>query len=259
MAVASVNGIDLYYETHGEGPAVVFLHGVGGNHAAWYQQVPFFSKHYQAITVDQRGFGHSDDTNGLGRASFVEDIKGLVDSLGLQNVAIVSQSMGGGAGMGFAVRYPERTRALVMADTLGGIDLPPHLKAMADANSAATRDLSQLDRVLARSFPGRDPAKAELYLQIASFNKNNANRLNNTGPALATNSLDAIAAAAKKVPMLFLVGEEDVLQLPAIIKEVAATVGASLTTVPGAGHSVYFELPEVFNHVVNDFLANNCD
>ena len=65
MAFASVNGIDLYYESHGDGPAVVFAHGVGGNHASWYQQVPFFSRSYQAITVDQRGFGSDDEQVGL--------------------------------------------------------------------------------------------------------------------------------------------------------------------------------------------------
>jgi 3-oxoadipate enol-lactonase len=260
MAVASINGIDLYYEVHGSGPAVVFLHGVGGNHAAWYQQAPFFARHYKVITVDQRGFGHSEDRNGLGRAGFVDDLRGLVDALSVDAISIVAQSMGGATGIGFAVRYPERTRSLVMADTLGGIELPAHLRSIVEANSAATRDLSQLERVVAKSFPIRDPARAELYLQIASFNRNNANRLNSIGPALPPNSIEAIGVAAKKVPMLFLVGEEDVLQLPAVIKETAGLIaGAAFTVVPDAGHSVYFERPDVFNYVVHDFLTSNLE
>src|SRR5439155_4516787 len=148
MAFAAVNGTDLYYESHGEGSPLVFLHGVGGNHACWYQQVPFFARHFQVITVDQRGFGHSEDRNGLGRAGFVDDLRDLADVLGLDAISIIAQSMGGATGMGFAVSYPERTRGLVMAATLGGIELPPHLRAIVEANGAATRELSQLERVV---------------------------------------------------------------------------------------------------------------
>ena len=61
MALASVNGIELYYESTGEGPAVVFLHGAGGNHLSWWQQVPLFSERYRCITIDHRGFGQSTD------------------------------------------------------------------------------------------------------------------------------------------------------------------------------------------------------
>ena len=61
MAFASINGIDLYYETHGKGPAVVFAHGAGGNHLSWWQQVPVFAEEYRCISVDHRGFGQSPD------------------------------------------------------------------------------------------------------------------------------------------------------------------------------------------------------
>ncbi len=69
MPFAPINGIDLYYEEHGDGPPLVFAHGVGGNHASWYQQVPFFARSYRAITCDQRGRQHLHGLHGaLSRA-----------------------------------------------------------------------------------------------------------------------------------------------------------------------------------------------
>ena len=55
----------IYYEdTGGHGPVVLFLHGAGGNHLSWWQQVPVFAEEYRCVTVDQRGFGQSPDVPG---------------------------------------------------------------------------------------------------------------------------------------------------------------------------------------------------
>jgi pimeloyl-ACP methyl ester carboxylesterase len=257
MPFAPINGIEMYYEEHGDGPPLVFAHGVGGNHASWYQQVPFFARSYRMITCDQRGFGFSDDRNDLGRANFVDDLRALLDFLGIGKVSLVAQSMGGSTCMGFTVRYPERTNALVMADTLVGITLPDALRTRQQENTEATRNLSQLERVVSKTLPLRDPAKAELYLQIASFNRNNANRLNTSGSQPAPITMDQVSSAAKTVPMLFLVGEEDVLQPPDLVRAAGQVVpNARLAIVPNSGHSVYFEQPEVFNYEVNRFLAD---
>src|SRR6185369_8792766 len=122
MPFAAVNGIQLYYESHGTGPAVVFAHGRGGNHLSWWQQVPAFAAKYRCITIDHREFGQSKEVpGGPGRAAFVEDLRGLLDHLEIPEACLVGQSMGGATCLGFAVAYPQRTRALVLADTSGGI------------------------------------------------------------------------------------------------------------------------------------------
>lgn len=258
MPYASINGIEFYYEVHGQGASVVFAHGAGGNHAIWYQQVPFFSRYYQVIMIDHRGFGHSEDLNNLGRSSFVGDLRALLDSLGIEKAGLVAQSMGGGTAMGFAVAHPERTRALVMADTLGGVQLPEPLASRQRANAEATRELPQLERVVSRSLPVRDPAKALLYLQVASFNKANDTRFAMPGLPAAPITLEQVQDAARTVPMLFLVGQEDVLQPPDLVAEAARLVpGSEFTVVPDAGHSVYFEQPEVFNYRVHAFLSQH--
>lgn len=258
MPVAAINGIDFYHESHGDGPALVFAHGAGGNHASWFQQVPFFSRSYRMITFDHRGFGQSVDTNGLGRGSFVDDLRALLDHLGVQKASLVAQSMGGVSAMGFAVQHPERVSALIMADTLGGVPLPGAWGDRQREVAAATRDLAQIDRVVSKSLPVRDPVKANLYLQIASFNPDNATRLTPSPGAVppAPITIEQVAATAKSVPMLFLVGSEDVLQPPEVVRAAAGMVpGSQFTLVPDSGHSVYFEQPDVFNFEVGRFLA----
>ena len=96
MPKTQVNGIDLYYEVHGDGPAIVFAHGAGGNHLSWWQQVPVFTRQYRCVTFDHRGFGQSPDIpNGPGSQAFVEDLNQLLDHLKIEHVALVAQSMGG--------------------------------------------------------------------------------------------------------------------------------------------------------------------
>ena len=96
MPYAPVNGIQLYYESHGEGPATVLAHGAGGNHISWWQQVPVLSKHYRCITFDHRGWGASVEAiGGPGASAFVEDLKQLLDHLGMEKAFLVSQAMGG--------------------------------------------------------------------------------------------------------------------------------------------------------------------
>ena len=94
MPFAAVNGIQLYYESHGEGPALVFAHGAGGNHMSWWQQIPAFSGAYRCVTFDHRAFGQSLDTTGEGRA-FAGDVLGSSTGSASSAFFFVAQSMGG--------------------------------------------------------------------------------------------------------------------------------------------------------------------
>ena len=88
MPLVRINGIELYYEIHGEGPAVVLAHGAGGNHLSWWQQVPRLSQHFRCVTFDHRGFGSSRDLpDGPGADAFIEDLRQLLDHLGIERTA----------------------------------------------------------------------------------------------------------------------------------------------------------------------------
>jgi 3-oxoadipate enol-lactonase len=253
LSPAKVGDIDLYYEIHGEGPAVVFAHGAGGTHMSWWQQVPAISQRYTCLTIDHRTFGFSRDVkSGPGRRAFVGDLKGLLDHLGIQKTALVGQSMGGTTVLGFTSAYPDRVSALIMSDTTGGYSD----QEIADLR----RKLPQNPRTaFAPDFPKRDPARAFLYREISAITEA-YNGPAPTAPAdqAAPAPTDIRPILAHKVPILFIVGEEDQLIPPPIIEAMHKKMpGSQLAKVPGAGHSVYFEKPEEYNRIVLEFLQQH--
>ena len=252
MPYLNIDGFELYYEVHGEGFPVAFAHGIGGNHASWYNQVPAFSPRYQMVIFDHRGFGNSRDAaSGPGRSRFVEDLAALLDHLKIDKAALVAQSMGGGTCAGFTVKYPSRVTALVLADTLVGLELPPPIRQRMDAAAKATENLGQLERVLGPTFRAREPALSQLYSALASFNRLNRRNL----PGRFAPGCTPEKLAATGVPTLFLAGREDALFPADIVAEVHKLVrGSRYVTIENAGHSAYFESPVQFNAAVLRFL-----
>jgi 3-oxoadipate enol-lactonase len=241
----------LYYELRGAGPAVVLAHGVGGNHASWFNQVPSFAQRYTTITIDHRAFGNSEDVEDIGQAGYLDDLQRLLDELKLETVSLVGQSMGGATCAAYACRHPQRVRALVHADSLAGVTLPePHATTLA-STSARTRDLSQLERVLGPEICQKEPELAFLYLQIASFNAVTLKTVKGRAPAWSPGQL-----AETGLPVLFVVGEQDIICPPGLMGVLHQAVpGSRLQVIPGVGHSAYFEAPQVFNQHVLKFLA----
>jgi pimeloyl-ACP methyl ester carboxylesterase len=242
----------LYHEIHGDGdgPPVVLLHGVGGNHASWYQQFAGWHTRFRMIATDARGFGNSTDAEGRGRDGFVDDLRAVLDHLQLDRVRIVSQSMGGGTAMAFACRYPERVEAVVFADTMVGFELPAAIQPKMEDLGRRNMDLTQLQRVLGPTFAAREPAMSKLYLALASFNRYNIRNLPGVQQRYSTATLSQTG-----VPSLFVAGNEDVLFPPEAIRAVQSQVkGSRYVELEPAGHSAYFEQPEAFNRIVGDWL-----
>jgi 3-oxoadipate enol-lactonase len=248
MAQARINGIELYYEVHGRGPAVVFAHGAGGNHLSWWQQVPVLARQYRCISFDHRGFGQSlDIPNGPGGQAFVHDLKGLLDNLEIERAALVAQSMGGRTCLGFTLAYPERVSALVLADTTGGFSDTRMAQLRAEGETALA-GANPLPRTYARHFPQEQPASAFLYEQIRA--------LNPPRQEAAVPGPTAEQVHALRTPTLLIVGEHDIIAPPALMKMFQSYIPhARLAEVAGAGHSVYFEKPTEFNRLVLEFFA----
>lgn len=256
MPTAPVNGIDLFYEdTAPEDrarPVVVFLHGAAGNHISWWQQVPTFRRHYRCIAIDHRGFGRSVDATGEGGTRFIDDLEALVEHLGPEQVFLVAQSMGGRAALGYACRQPARVKAVVMADTWGFFDWPEQRERARALATATTTPL--VHRAMAASFQENEPAKAFLYRQIEGLNPPREG----TPLPPVPNGPTLEDVRALQVPVLCMVGAEDAVTPPPLIRALADELpNSEYVEVPGAGHSVYFELPKRFNEIVGDFLARH--
>ena len=106
MSYAENSNARIYYESYGNGPALIFANGAGGNASSWWQQVPHFVDRYRVITFDHRGFGRSicpDDQ--LDFNYFVDDLICIMDTEGIHSAILVCQSMGGWTGMGMALSH----------------------------------------------------------------------------------------------------------------------------------------------------------
>jgi 3-oxoadipate enol-lactonase len=258
MAFMEQSGFRLYYEdTGGPGPAVLFLHGAGGNHLSWWQQVPVFAEEYRCISVDQRGFGQSPDVaGGPGPEGLAPDAIALLDHLGIARVAAVAQSMGGWAAVGAAVRAPGRFWAIALANTVGNLTCPE----IADvrqrlAAASPPRPPILWHAALGETFRKEQPVRSFLYAQISGINPPPAADFRDRLARLTT---PVEAYAATRVPTLFLTSDEDGLIWPDLVEMVHRHVpGSRFTRVEAAGHSTYFERPDVFNREVGAFLEEH--
>src|SRR6516162_1641910 len=100
MPYVRTRDTNIYYESHGEGPALLFVHGSGGNHAAWWQQIAYFMRKYRVLAVDLRGFGNSDPVaDGPDSQDFPEDILAVLEDAKVERAVLLGQSIGAAAGL----------------------------------------------------------------------------------------------------------------------------------------------------------------
>ncbi len=253
-------GESIYFESYGTGETVVLGHGRGGNHAIWYQQVPVLAQQYQVLIWDQRGFGRSSNRHGQTTpASAAEDLQHLLDHLQIEQAHLVGQSMGGWAALGATLRWPERVKSLIMADTIGGI-YTPEIEAAYDAYRAT---LSAKPTVTTLSiedhFPAHFPVDEQTLVQTFLYEQ--IRSLAEPPPATISDQLrqtayDLNALQALQTPTLFIVGQYDPIFPPAMIRQVASLIpNTQVIEIPNAAHSPYFETPQVWNDVVLTFLT----
>ncbi|MDE2250167.1 MAG: alpha/beta fold hydrolase [Gammaproteobacteria bacterium] len=251
MPYAMSQSLRIYYESHGAGPVIAFLHGAGGNHAAWWQQTAHFRSRYRVINVDLRGFGRSDSQDeGPDALDFPDDLLAVLDHAGIERATLLGQSIGAVAALRFATAHPTRVEALILAHSLGGMG-HPQLTPLVAADRAAAEKVPVLDRLLTREFQQAEPARTFLFQQLGSFNSATMRDLRNVsapGPALT----EVVRLGLR---IFLLTGEKDAVLSPATIRVAQKLLpGSVLTVVPGAPHSMYWEAPEPFNRSVHAFL-----
>jgi 3-oxoadipate enol-lactonase len=249
-------GAKLWYEVYGadDAPTLVLAHGAGGNRISWWQQVPHFASHRRVVVFDHRCFGRS-FADEFAPAAFADDLEAVLAAAGVDRFAIVCQSMGGWSGLPFALRHPDRVSALVLACTPGGYVDDAVLAAVGRTGERIRAAGIDHTPALGPSFARRRPDLVHLYDQIGALN---------TGVELSAVTrlfepaarLDPADAAKLAAPTLALTGGEDLLFPPDMMEGVArALPGAECVRVDDAGHSIYFEQPERFAALVDDFLA----
>ncbi|MGH9941772.1 MAG: alpha/beta fold hydrolase [Pyrinomonadaceae bacterium] len=261
MPYAQVNGIQLYYELHGEGEPLVLIPGFGTGRWLWFKQADAFADQFRTIVFDPRGVGNSEEADGqLTIRAMADDVAGLLSALGIERAHVLGVSFGGFVAQEFALSYPQAVRRLVLCCTsLGGAR---HLSARALQAVASTRNLNSEERTrrnLLKSFSPKFVTERpeEVGKVIGLRLRNPVSDQTHIGQLQAAAAFDAEARISRiEAPTLVITGDEDAIVTAGNARPLAARIArAKLLVIEGAGHLVFIERAEEFNRSVVEFFS----
>jgi len=267
--ITADDGVTLYAETTGAGTPLLFIHEFAGDHRSWEPQVRFFSGGYRCITYAARGYPPSEvpgDGAAYSQDRAVADAVAVLDGLGADRAHVAGLSMGGFTALHLTLRHPGRVASAVVAGA--GYGAQPEraeaFRAECEAIAAAFEN-EGAERVAARYAVG--PARvqlqsknprgwAEFAAALAGHSALGA-ALTMRGVQAGRPSLYDLRDELERVrtPVLLVVGDEDegCLETALMLKR---TIGSSgLAILPRTGHTANLEEPDVFNALVDRFLA----
>jgi pimeloyl-ACP methyl ester carboxylesterase len=243
------DGVEIHYEVHGSGPALLLTHGYSSTSEMWQGQIEALSKHHQLVLWDMRGHGRSDypdDPAAYSEASTIADMAALLDEVGAQTAIVGGLSLGGYMSLAFYRAHPARVAALLIIDTGPGFKKD-------DAREAWNR----------RAYDTGDRFEREglEVLKSAGPERSGVSHRDATGLARAARGMltqrDGRVIELLpdiKVPSLVVVGADDTPFLAASDYMAAKIRGAQKAVIPAAGHAVNIDQPQAFIDAVLPFL-----
>jgi len=247
----------------------VFVHEFAGDMRSWEQQVRAFSRRYRCITFNARGYPPSDVPGGVESYSQMraaEDIRDVIDGLGLGKAHVVGLSMGGFAALHFGLKFADRAHSLVLAGAGYGAE-----KAKADEfRAGALASAAQFEALGAEKFSHiygmaaaripllvKDPRGWEEHRRILGEHSSLGAALTLRGVQAQRPSIYDFEAGmrAMTLPVLIVSGDEDDHCLQPAIFMKRHIPASGLVVLPKVGHAINLEEPALFNAAVADFLA----
>ena len=229
----TINNIDLYYETYGNGEPLILLHGNSESIGAFKNQIPELSKYFKVIAIDTRGQGKtSEDGKKFSYDLFADDLKLFLDYLNLDSVNILGWSDGGNTGLITALKYPKKVKKLI---TMG---------ANIFINETVVN--KKVIKILKKQITELSKDK--------SYYSQNSSRLKTlliTEPNHTFEELNQI-----QIPVLVISGESDIINTEHT-KGIASHINKSVLTIAkNETHEFPAENPKLFNQIVLNFLKS---
>ena len=260
-AFVKVDGSSLYYEECGTGPdAVLLIHDGVVHSAVWDDVWPAFCRRFHTIRYDRRGYGRSSATTTW--YSETDDVAAILQRTHVTRTTIVGSSHGGEISINFVLAHPDVVKRLVLVGAVvGGFPYTEHFVARVTGTLAPLRkgDVTGALTAMANDrwviAPGNDAARKKLLdlLRANPQDLTHADQILPPKPALPR--LGEI-----RVPTLILVGAEDIPDVHAHAGAIEAGIPrARRIVIPGTGHLMYLEKPDVFVQAVMTFLDANPD
>lgn len=267
MTLRRISGTPgLACEVVGEGPPVVFLHGIGGNRSNWTRQLDALSLSFTAIAWDGRGYGNSDDYEGpLDFADFGNDLARLLDEMEIERAHLVGLSMGARILLDFAPRHLDRVATLTLCDCFYGFEsalTPEKQREYIELREKPLREGKTFADLAPRLIASlvspaasqqvREELRASIeQLRVESYLKT----LRASTTFDRSDAMDVL-----DMPVQLIYGSEDRLTPPSIGEDmVDKLTDARLAVLDGAGHLSNLERPDAFNAVLVEFLTTHRD
>ena len=260
MPTATIRGIRLAYDDLGQGQPLVFIHGHPFNRSMWDAQISHFRDRYRLILPDLRGYGETDVTTP--RVMLDEmalDILHLLDMLNIDKAIFCGLSMGGQILLDLYRLAPSRVQALMIADS----------DARGETPASREQRLAKADDILQKGMRRHTDETIHQYIAAAAMHNPEVypplhRMMSGTKPEGAAaahrgraDRRDHTAILGSIVaPALIIVGSEDYFTPLPIARIMSEGIpAAQLAVVDGAGHLPNMEKPDLFNKILDEFLA----
>jgi pimeloyl-ACP methyl ester carboxylesterase len=258
VAYAELSGRRIWYrDTGGRGVPVVFMHAGTGSSIVWEHQVSAFgASGYRFIAYDRLGHGRSVLDPGADPGTAADDLEGLMRYLRVGRFHLVGTAAGGIVALDYALSFPQRLISLVIANSIGGVQDNDYLALGRRLRPSPQFDALPADvRELGPSYRAANPAGTARWTELE-----HESRARSPLPSAQQrrNQLTFALLEAIRVPTLLLTGDADLYSPPSVLRLFAARIrDAETLIVPEAGHSAYWEQPEIFNRAVLAFIGKH--
>lgn len=243
----------------GQGPAILFLHGIGGNADNWTAQIDVLKAQYRCISWNMPGYGGNPAAGEMSFAGMADALAALLDDLGLDQAVICGLSMGGYLAQEFAARHPSRVRGLILMCTSASFGKPggdfqtkflaARLKPLDEGRTPA-----DIAPQLAAGMQGPEAGPEVAEQLVASMQRIPSDTYRAALNCLVTfDRRDSVKDIA--CPALLIAGEHDTTAPAAVMERMAARIdGARFEIIPGAGHIANIEAPAATTRLIADFM-----
>ncbi len=257
----NVGDATIRYDVSGTGPALVFIHGWAQNMAIWDDQVAAFAPRYRVIRFDRRGFGES--TGHADVSADADDVRILLDSLGIRSAHVVGLSAGARVALRFAAAFPDRVDGLVLYGAPPGPGFPGGPPGRGQLNFAEIMRQHGIDSVrkeilaapIAWIPPGRHDLVARLNRSLAEYTgRDLLDPRPQSGRVL---EVPWDQTQTVRAPTLIVHGDHELPLLIAFADSLVRRMpNARKIVITDGGHGAHFAQPEQFNTALKQFFAS---
>lgn len=263
MAIFETDGCKIYYETEGSGQPLVLLHGLGLDSASWLPVRALLAKYFLVIMPDNRLSGRSVCSAGpVSAAELADDVRALLDHLAIEKAAVTGHSLGGYTAQEFAIRFPDRVSGLVLEST-GAVCSARNAALFREFAVMAKRDGGYTESFWRLLLPWLVSPKmyeksSDIDLMVKVIKEYpymmNPDRFARSVEILAAhNAVERLSLI--KAETLVIAGGHDILMTAEEGRALTDGIaGARFAYAKEAGHTVHFELPDVFAQAITVFL-----